>query len=363
MEGSPSSPGVDTVPRARSEPRAITAAPRASVIVCAHDRREYLREAVESVLAQDVERACYEIVVVKNFDDPQIDGFLVNAGVRIVRCNERTMSRKVIAGLAVAKSDVIFLLDDDDLFEPSKIRIALARFETDPALGFYHNRLRYVDARGDPLSDKNIRPLGLRNSNRSRPFYLDRNEKLRELHRLAYSYADFNHSCAVFRRELLDGVFPYLDRLEGSLDTFLFFVALMSPLSMLNDATILTRYRVHESNTSQPNKGDPLANRSRLLSNAELHQRSYSVIREMVSHSNRPELVPQIDGRLLVNRTSQVFRNTRSHRLDGVRVLLGAIRLRNTYPVRENISSWAGAFLFSLSPRIARRVYDHQLFS
>lgn len=361
--GFPLSPGTDPTPRARSETSANVAAPAASVIVSAHDRREFLRRAVESVLAQDVDRARYEIVVVKNFDDPQIDGFLAQVGARTVRCDERSMSRKLIAGLGQAKGEVIFLLDDDDLFEPSKVRVVLSHFETDSKLGFYHNRFRYVDARGDPLPVKEIRPLGLRNTNRSQSLYLDQDAKSRGLHRLAYSYADFNHSCVVFRRELLTDSFSYLDRLEGSMDTFLFFVALMSPFSLLIDETVLTRYRVHETNTSQPNKEDPRTNRSRLLSNAELHQRSYALIREMVSRSNKPELVLQIDGRLLVNRTSQVFRDGRSKRLDAVRVLIGAIRLRDTYPVRENISSWAGAFLFSFSPRLARTVYDRQLFS
>ncbi len=334
---------------------------RASVIVLAHDRREFLRQAVESLIHQDLSRESYEVIVVKNFEDLQLDEFLDRVGARRVRCDEQFVTRKLIAGLERCESDLVFLLDDDDLFEPSKLRVALAHFEQDGTLGFYHNRFRYVDATGAPLRTSDIRPLALRAVDRTRTRYLDAESKLRQLPRLAYSFAGFNHSCAVFRRAILRDVLRYLHELEGSMDTFLFVAALMSPYSILIDRTVLTRYRVHATNVSYPSRKDPGGMPHRLPFN-ERERRSYSLIREMVAQSGQAALLPQIDGWLLVNQVTRVFRDVQSRRRDALRVLVGAVKLRNTYPVRENLSSWVGAVLFSLSPWLGRAVYNRQMY-
>jgi glycosyltransferase involved in cell wall biosynthesis len=46
------------------------------VVVLAHDRRQYLKGAVASIVGQDLERSEFEIIVVKNFLDPAIDEYL-----------------------------------------------------------------------------------------------------------------------------------------------------------------------------------------------------------------------------------------------------------------------------------------------
>ena len=56
--------------------------PTASIIVVAHDRRTYVKEAVESVIRQDVDPAEFEVIAVKNFTDPSLERYLEQVGAR-----------------------------------------------------------------------------------------------------------------------------------------------------------------------------------------------------------------------------------------------------------------------------------------
>jgi len=47
--------------------------PYISVIVTAYKRRQYLYNALLSLKAQTLSRNKYEVIVVKDFEDPQID--------------------------------------------------------------------------------------------------------------------------------------------------------------------------------------------------------------------------------------------------------------------------------------------------
>ena len=42
-------------------------------VVTAYSRREFLKYAVKSVINQTLDKSLYEIIVVKNFRDPEVD--------------------------------------------------------------------------------------------------------------------------------------------------------------------------------------------------------------------------------------------------------------------------------------------------
>ena len=54
----------------------VTNNPKISIIVTAFNRREFLRNAIESILKQTLDRAQFEIIVTKNFSDAAIDDYL-----------------------------------------------------------------------------------------------------------------------------------------------------------------------------------------------------------------------------------------------------------------------------------------------
>ena len=103
------------------------AAPRFSVVIPTYGRPRYLTEAVESVLAQSV--GDLECIVV---DDASPEPIEVPADPRV-----RVVSRPTNGGSAAARNsgidaaggEFVTFLDDDDLFAPDRLELALAGFE------------------------------------------------------------------------------------------------------------------------------------------------------------------------------------------------------------------------------------------
>lgn len=337
-----------------------TPRPAASVIVTAHDRRPYLRAAVESVLAQDVERSTYELIVVKNFAENAIDSFLDQAGAIRLICTEKDACRKVAEGVRVAHGRVLFLLDDDDLFEPGKLRRVLGEFQRDSELGFYHNQVSFIGPDGTPLGVKQARPFGRRTLGKARRVYLTHGADDHDLSRLAHIRPSFNASSLAVRRDLALAGLPYLLRLESSRDLFYLYLALVSGCALLFDDAKLTRYRVHGENISLAVGDTPQSRREHLLRWATRGRREIQVVREMVLQSGNTSVLRQLDGAGVINRLSIVFLSPESRRADAVAALHQGVRLRRTYAIRENLPSMVEAVVFTASPRLARVVYDRQ---
>src|SRR5690242_10367772 len=96
--------------------------PRVSVVLPLHDLRDYVGQAVESVLAQTVPADDVEIVVI---DDGSRDGGGEVARsyaprVRVVRQDNRGLSAARNAGIALTGAPLIAFLDADDRFLPDK---------------------------------------------------------------------------------------------------------------------------------------------------------------------------------------------------------------------------------------------------
>ena len=90
-----------------------------SVIVTAHNRREFLLDAINSALNQTLPRDEYEIIVVKNFSD--YDDVLKNLGLKIVFSNEENQGADIVNALPYTKGDIICFLDDDNIWVPWKL--------------------------------------------------------------------------------------------------------------------------------------------------------------------------------------------------------------------------------------------------
>jgi glycosyltransferase involved in cell wall biosynthesis len=103
------------------------AAPRFSVVIPTYGRPRYLTEAVESVLAQTVEDL--ECVVV---DDASPDPIDVPSDPRVRVVTRRANGGSAAArnsGLDAATGEFVAFLDDDDVFAPDRLELALTGFD------------------------------------------------------------------------------------------------------------------------------------------------------------------------------------------------------------------------------------------
>jgi glycosyltransferase involved in cell wall biosynthesis len=124
--------------------------PSVSVVVPCFNQGRYLRDALQSALAQT--RPAAEIIVV---DDGSADETTAVAesfpGVTSVRQSHRGLAHARNEGLARAKGDYLVFLDADDRLHPEALAIGVAELQARPECAFVFGRCERIDAAGRRL--------------------------------------------------------------------------------------------------------------------------------------------------------------------------------------------------------------------
>jgi glycosyltransferase involved in cell wall biosynthesis len=114
--------------------------PLVSVVVPVYQGERFLEEALWSALSQS--RVRVELIVV---DDGSTDaGAAIAEPLATPHLNQPNggVSAARHAGIEAARGDMIALLDQDDVFEPSKLALQADMLQADPELDFVIGRLR-----------------------------------------------------------------------------------------------------------------------------------------------------------------------------------------------------------------------------
>jgi glycosyltransferase involved in cell wall biosynthesis len=125
--------------------------PKVSVIIPAYNAEAYLRQAIESVLAQDFRDI--EVLVI---DDGSKDGTAAVAGtfgspVRRLSKENGGVSRARNFGIQHAAGEYVAFLDADDLWEPTKLRKQVELLDKEPEVGLCFTAMWRVDANLQPI--------------------------------------------------------------------------------------------------------------------------------------------------------------------------------------------------------------------
>jgi len=105
--------------------------PEVSVIIPTYNRREFLREALTSVLAQTYHD--FELIVVDDGSDDDTAAVVQEfAGVRYVFQPNHGVSAARNRGVALSSGALLAFLDSDDLWQPRKLEQQVAFFSAHP---------------------------------------------------------------------------------------------------------------------------------------------------------------------------------------------------------------------------------------
>ena len=211
--------------------------PRVSTVITAHDRREYLGEAVRSA----IDAGADEIVVVRNFSEP-IDA--PEGSYLDVLCTASETGVKQATGVARASGEVVAFLDDDDLWEPDKVRWLRDRFSAEPSLVYLNHTQRPIDASGALVGSRH--PEWARRT----PSKLDLWDR-RDPGALFDEIWPGNSSSTVVRRSWAIDRLDDLREVGWSADTFWLVAALLGGGTWAIVDRPLTRLRLHGQNMSQ----------------------------------------------------------------------------------------------------------------
>lgn len=337
-----------------------TGSPPISVIVVAHTRKEFLRAAIDSLLAQKLDRNLFEIVVVKNFSDDTIDSYLEAVGAQNIVSDAMGGSPKLAIGIQRSRGVILTFLEDDDSYEPERLRRIYDVFQRHPGLGYYHNGLLPIDAAGHAINGFQARVFRPRGTPNGQPILLEDDEKRTRSGILAGQLADFNISATAVHRRVIERALPYLARMFLCADSLIFFAALTSNASILLESDPLTRYRIHGQNISLGGKGTPGARVKRLLDFAVRADEDYRIVRELVVRMDPDRFLDVIDARIWMNNLGMAFRSDHSRRRDFARLLRDFPRFSQTYVIRENWLGIVGIGVYLVSPNWGRRLYQRR---
>jgi len=108
--------------------------PQVSVIIPAYNRAGCLREAVDSVLAQEFRG--FELIVVDDGSTDATPQLLreYDGSIRVLRQENRGVSAARNAGIAASRGELIAFLDSDDIWLPGKLACQVDFFRQSPEI-------------------------------------------------------------------------------------------------------------------------------------------------------------------------------------------------------------------------------------
>ncbi len=125
--------------------------PAVSVVIPAYNVQRFIRQTLDSVLAQTYRD--FEVLVI---DDGSTDGTAEIATdygepVRVLRQENAGPSAARNHGIREARGDFVAFLDADDLWRPEKLAEQMPLFDAAGRVGLVYCRFQRIDAEGQPL--------------------------------------------------------------------------------------------------------------------------------------------------------------------------------------------------------------------
>jgi glycosyltransferase involved in cell wall biosynthesis len=259
--------------------RVETPKPIISVLISSFKRKEFILDCLNSLFHQTLERNKFEIVVVKNYVDQKIDSFMKREGIVVVHSTSERFGSQIIEGIESSQGDLIAFLDDDDRFHEDKLKRIIEIFSLRRDLSYLHNEQLIIDVNGKKLLN-----LGRRiRKTEERIVNNEQREDLVVKSILRTPRIFHNNSSVTIRRDMLYGKKEYLEKIETSLDLFLFFCAIQSKKELDFIPDKLTEYRLHNSESNSTIISKTTA--SKLIALLERQMVTLKVIKNMSSGS------------------------------------------------------------------------------
>jgi glycosyltransferase involved in cell wall biosynthesis len=213
---------------------------RISVLIDTYNHEQFIAQAINSVLEQDMPMADVEIIVV---DDGSTDRTpeIIRAfepRVRVLRKSNGGQASAFNAGIPECHGEIIAFLDGDDWWAPEKLRRVVDAMERDPEVGIVGHGVTesFPDGRQQSESLREMSRFRLDSMDGARTFRVRKNF--------------FGTSRMTIRSRLIPLLLPVPECLWFEADEYLFtLAAAVSPALALPEA--LTFYRIHNGNLFQ----------------------------------------------------------------------------------------------------------------
>ncbi len=135
--------------------------PTVSVVLPTHNGRRYIRQSLDSVLAQTL--GDFELIVVDDAstdDTAAIVGEYNDARLRLIRLTENAkLPGALNIGFRATRAPFLTWTSDDNWYAPDALEKLHAQLHRDPALGMVYAHAYLVDDSGQTVGEAPVRPM------------------------------------------------------------------------------------------------------------------------------------------------------------------------------------------------------------
>lgn len=321
--------------------------PYVTVIVTAFRRKEFLLEALSSLEQQTAGKDSFEVIVVKDFFDAQIDAKISEMGWKSVGSNSEPPGQFITDAITMSSGEVISFLDDDDVFEADKIARVIDVFSRSDHIGYYHNSASFINEKGESIKA----PYAFNFSTSKEPSgeRLIRKDEVREsVNRLIYLRHDFNKSSISVRKDILMAHIDASRQMQSGYDSFIFFCAALSDYSLLVDDRRLTRYRFNKKSVSV----------SSTFSFSRRQIKTFTLMHSMAVDAGAMQIARLLERQILFFKTINAIHDPTENRGTVLRSAISFIGHMNDYSRMGNTFASILSMTYMVSPKLSKRLYS-----
>jgi glycosyltransferase involved in cell wall biosynthesis len=312
-------------PQGTAAPRAAPRAPTVSVVMAVRNGARYLRQAVDSILAQSFSDLEFVIVDDGSTDNTAkiLDSYVDPRLLRLLNRQNLGVTRSLNRGICASSGRYLARQDADDWSLPGRLAQQVDYLESNPQVALVGSGSRWVDEEGRLLWDwqPEAEPV--------------------QIHQNLLWSSPFVHGAFLLRRACLADVGGGYDESYPFAQDCDLLMRLEEPWDLANFPAILYVYRQHGGSISSHREVDQLSCLHRAQQSAIRRRLSYGMARLSLSRDPVPDWVRRAPRRWLARRfvwwsaaARQVSRQV------AVRFLLLAFLLQ---PAELEIWSFAGA--------------------
>ena len=209
--------------------------PTVSVVMSLFNAQRYLREAVDSILAQT--HRDFEFVIIDDGSTdstPQILLSYTDPRINVIRQENSGLAVALNRGIAASRGQYIARMDGDDRTDPRRLAKQLAFLEQHPAIGIVGTWADIIDADGNVLMRKKelVEPSAIR--------------------RTIATYNCFNHGTVMFRRDIFEKAGRYSTTFPESVpvEDYALWLRMLRHCEGANIPEYLYSWRQHSTSTS-----------------------------------------------------------------------------------------------------------------
>ncbi len=213
-----------------------------TVIITAYNRKQFLKDAVKSVINQDFEKDHLEIVIVRNFVFDEDIEIIKSSNVRYkLIVEDLAVGKALEKAINVSSGKILCFLDDDDLFLPGKLKWVDAEFRTVEKLVCLHNNFIVKDL----SAGKEVIPMQFEEFTISLVKIKSFSQLLNSFKKIHEINGGFNLSCFSIKKMHVAKYLDLLSDVTNTTDGVILYLSLLTGDLVRFSSVVLNSYRFH----------------------------------------------------------------------------------------------------------------------